>query len=171
MNELKMPQSSSRPTSPGPIGVNMKYPHGQLVMVKTEMGNQKVADGAMSPIERRDETSVNQNTCDIPVKTEINPNTGSSIEVVKKHCERSTDTDDNRTSQTKVPNAPRSKLIYSCHRCKLIFNSRITFELHYKYDLMHYWRSFFFGWNLIDSFRIAFFPCLFFFLFRAQGNV
>lgn len=104
----------------------------QLAMVKTEMVHQTVADGAISHSEWREKTSDNQIDCDIPVKTENELNVDSPI-ANEPDCGKGADMADNRTADAKVPpNGTRTKLIYSCHRCKLIFSSRISFESHYK---------------------------------------
>lgn len=117
--------------SPDTIDENKEFHGNQLVMAKCEMVNIRVADGAISHVEQQEKSSDNQNICDNPVKMENEPKLKRSI-VNEKNCEKHIENDDDRTSDTKVANASRSKLIYSCHRCKLIFNSRISFESHYK---------------------------------------
>lgn len=132
MNELIMPKSNSRPTHSSSVDDNMDCLGNQLAMLKTEMVNQTVADGAITQSERRQKTSDNQIDCDNPVKTE-NPLNAASSTVDEVNGEKGADMGDNRTADANVPpNGTRSKLIYSCHRCKLIFSSRISFESHYK---------------------------------------
>lgn len=131
MNTLKMPQSNSRPTSPRPIDGNVDCLGHQLVVAKTEMLTEEVADAAASHSEQRDGTSDNPNYCDIRVKTENDLSVDSLIDS-KSNCGKGADSGDDRPPDAKAPNGQRSKLIYSCHRCKSIFNSRISFESHYK---------------------------------------
>lgn len=131
MKELIIPNSSSRPTTSGSIDDNMECLGNQLAMVKSEMVNQTVADGYNHSVQQ-EKTSPNQSDCDKPVKTENELNAVISI-VDEVKCEKDANMDDNRTADAKQPpNGTRSKLIYSCHRCKLIFSSRISFESHYK---------------------------------------
>lgn len=132
MNESIMPKSNSRPTLCGPMEAKMECVGNQLAMVKTEMVNQTMADGAISHSEWREKTSDNQSDCDNSVQAENEPNVGSPI-ANEPIGEKGAEVTDNRTADAKVPpNATRTKLIYSCHRCKLIFSSRISFESHYK---------------------------------------
>lgn len=137
-----MPQSNSQSAAPGSIGERMDCHSNRTavikaVVIKTEMVNQEVVDATTSHSERSDGVNEKQNICDNPVKMEHEPNAGD-----EKNCESGAVKErgdsgggggsDDRTSVAKVSNGPRSKLIYSCHRCKSIFNSRISFELHYK---------------------------------------
>lgn len=139
-----MQQSNSQLTAPGSVGERMDCHSNRTVavikaaVIKTEMVNQEVADATKSHSERSDGVNEKQNICDNPVKMEHEPNAGD-----EKSCESGTVKErgdsgggggggDDRTSDAKLSNGPRSKLIYSCHRCKSIFNSRISFELHYK---------------------------------------
>lgn len=128
MTESKMEQSNSWPTSPDAIDEKMECLGNRLAIVKTEMD---LTEGSTGHSEQRGKTSDYQNTCDIPVKKENKQDAGRSM-VYKENCENADDSGANQTADTKTPNLPRSKLIYSCHRCKLIFNSRISFENHYK---------------------------------------
>lgn len=126
-----MSQSNRQPISPGG---NTKCPDIELEIATIEMlSHHKLADDALGHTEHRQKSSKFQNICDISVKTEHEFNACNSIDG-EKNCEKISDTSNDQTAETKV--APsmgsRSKLIYSCHRCKLIFNSRISFELHYK---------------------------------------
>lgn len=134
-----MQQSSDRPTLPDRFRPNMERPSNHLAMtndkttaIKTEMSNHEVTDGVTSHPNRWRHANDDQSNCDKQVKMEHEPNAGHSIDVGANRERGANIMGDEQTSDAKIANVTRAKLIYSCHRCKSTFNTRISFELHYK---------------------------------------
>lgn len=95
----------------------------QLTVVKTEWIGGEVANAGISMNADVETATQNGSICDNPVKMKSESPTLS---------ETSKENGKGQAIGAKLPTASRSKLIYSCHRCKAIFNSRISFESHYK---------------------------------------
>lgn len=128
-----MPPLNNPPTSPILIEDSDDQSNGsQTISHYNHDGNvyyAKILDSASLPTENDNQDIIGNNLlkCDM-LSTVINEKTVEMDENVNGdgQCDKD-DAEDNSGASSEI-----LKLIYSCHRCKSTFNSRLTFEEHYK---------------------------------------